>query len=149
MIARLEEIMGGMVVEKTIIIGALAILEAFELNLSRLKLFGFVNTLARVAYIAGIDRVENEELKSPDDIGGVFNVARFFEAAERDGLDIIVAVERADDDKSRVSIALKFLKLTDRIINAEFSRILGRGNNLKIVKADDRSFLLNRAERFK
>ena len=49
-------------------------------------------------------------MKSPDDVGGVFNIAGFFEAVERNGLDIVVAVERTDDDKSRISVALKFFE---------------------------------------
>ena len=35
-VARLEEIMGGVVEEKAVIIGALSVLEALKLNLSRL-----------------------------------------------------------------------------------------------------------------
>ena len=105
--------------------------------------------MSGIGNVAGIDRVKNEKLQSPNDISGVFNVAGFLEAVERNGLDIVVAVERADDEKGRVGVALKFLKLTDRIINAEFSGIFGRGDDLKVVKANDRSFLFIRAERFK
>ena len=60
MVARLEEIVGGEIVEKAVIVGTLAILEAFELNLSRLHFFSGVDMLVGVADIAKIDRVKNE-----------------------------------------------------------------------------------------
>ena len=62
-------------------------------------------------------------MKSPDDIGSVFDIAGFFEALEGNGLCVIITVERTDDDKSGIGVALEFFKLTDGIINAEFSRI--------------------------
>ena len=67
--------MGGKVVEKAIVIGTLSIFEAFELNVSGLLLFSVVDFFARVSNIIGIDRIENEKLKSPDDIGCIFNVS--------------------------------------------------------------------------
>ena len=104
--------------------------------------------MSGIGNVAGIDRVKNEKLQRPDDISGVFNVAGFFEAVERNGLDIIVAVERADDEEGGVGVALEFFEFANRVVNAKFSRILGRRNNLKIVKTNDRSFLFIRAERF-
>ena len=96
------------VVEKTIIVGALTIFKAFELNLSGLLLFGFVNFLPSVRDVKRIDRIDDEELKSPNNIGSVFDIAGFFEALEGNGLCIVIAVETADDDKSGVGVALKF-----------------------------------------
>ena len=67
--------------------------------------------------------IEDVELESPDNVGGIFNVSAFFERRERNGLYIIVTIERADNDESRVSIALKFFKFANGIINAELGRI--------------------------
>ena len=47
--------MGGKIVEKTIIVGALPIFEALELNLARLLLFSDVDFFSRVSNIVGID----------------------------------------------------------------------------------------------
>ncbi len=55
LIARLEVVVGRVVVEEAVVIGALAVLEALELNLSRLKIFGLVDTLAGVGNVAGVD----------------------------------------------------------------------------------------------
>ena len=74
--------MSGEVFEKTIVIGALPIFKAFELNLARLLLFGIVDFFPSVRYIERVDRIDDEELKSPNDIGSVFDIARFFEALE-------------------------------------------------------------------
>ena len=63
--------------------------------------------------------IENVELQSPNDICGVLDVARFLEALEGNGADVIVAIEAADDDESRIGVALKFFKLADGIINTE------------------------------
>ena len=73
-ITRLEIVMGGKIVEKTIIVGALPIFEALELNLARLLLFCDVDFFSRVGNIAGIDRIEDIKLQSPNDISGVFDV---------------------------------------------------------------------------
>ena len=115
--------MSGEIVEKALVIGALAILEAFELNLSGLLLFSVVDLLAKVGEIARTQMVENIELESPDNIGGVFDVARLFETLEGDGLHVVLTVERADDEKSSVGVALKFFELANGIINAELSGV--------------------------
>ena len=52
--------MSGEVVEKTIVIGALPIFKAFELNLARLLLFGFVDFLPSVRDGERVDRIDNE-----------------------------------------------------------------------------------------
>ena len=70
------------VVEKALVVGALSIFKALELNLSRLLLFGFVDYLPSVRDVKRVDRVNDEELKSPNDIGGIFDIAGFFEALE-------------------------------------------------------------------
>ena len=58
-------------------------------------------------------------MKSPDDVGGVLDVARLLETLEGNGADVVVAIETADDDKSSIGVALKLLELTNRIVNAE------------------------------
>ena len=114
--------MSGVVEEEAIVIGALPILEAFEVDLARLLLFGFFNTFAKLReVIVAFEVVHKIELKSQDDISGVFNVARFLEALEGNGLRVIGAVETADDEECGVGVALEFLELADGIINTELS----------------------------
>ena len=101
--------MGGKIIEKAVIIGTLPIFKAFELNMSGLFLFCLVDFFARVAYIARIDGVENEQLQSPDDISAVFYVAALLETLEGNRLRVVRPVERADDDKGSVGVTLEFL----------------------------------------
>lgn len=115
--------MSGEIVEKALVIGALAILEAFELNLSGLLLFSVVDLLAKVGEIAGTEMIEDVKLESPDNVGGVLDVARLFETLEGDGLHVVLTVERADDEKGRIGVTLKFFELANRIINAELCGI--------------------------
>ena len=100
--------MGGEIIEKALVVGALAILEAFELNLTRLLFFGVVYLLAKVREVARTQMVENIELESPNDVGGVLDVAALLEALEGNGLNVVLPIETADDDKSGVGVALKF-----------------------------------------
>ena len=135
------------IVEETVVIGAVTIFKAFELNLSRLLFFSFVDLFPCISDIEGVERVENEKLKSPDDISSIFNVAGFLEALEGNGLRVVGAIERADNKESRIGVALKFFELADGIINTEFSGLATRRNNLKIIKAYDRSFSFVKAKR--
>ena len=77
-----KAVVSGEVVEKTIVVGALPIFKAFELDLARLLLFGFVDFLPSVRNVERVDRVDDEELKSPDDIGSVFDITALLEALE-------------------------------------------------------------------
>ena len=114
--------MRGVVAKVAIVVGALPILQALQMNLSRQLPFGVVDTFARLGNVVVVfERVHYVELKSPDDIGGILNVARLLKTLERNGLRVVHAIETADDDKGRIRIALKFLELADRIINAELS----------------------------
>ena len=122
-VAGYEAIVSGKIVEEAVVVGALAILKTFELNLPRLLFFGVVDLLASIGEVAEAQMIENIELKSPDNVGGVFDVAAFFETLEGYGLSIILAIETADDEKGRVGVALKFLELTNGIINAEFGSV--------------------------
>ena len=140
--------MSRKIVEETVIVGALPIFKAFELDLARLLFFGFVDFLPSVRDVERVDRINNEELQSPDDIGGIFDVAGFFEALEGDGLCVIVAIETADDDKSSVGVALEFFELANGIVDAKFSRIFRGRDDLKIIETNDGSFSFVVAERF-
>ena len=100
--------MSGVVEEEAIVIGALPILEAFKVDLARLLFLGLFNTLARLGnVVVAFESAHNVELQCPDDIGGVFNVARFLEALEGNGLRVIGAVETADDEECGVGVALE------------------------------------------
>ena len=108
-----------MVAEVAIVVGALPILQALEMNLPRLLPLGVVDTFASfVNVVVVFERVHDVELQSPNDIGGVLDVARLLETLERNGLRVVHAVKTADDDKGSVGVALKFLQLANRIINA-------------------------------
>ena len=115
--------MSGEIVEETLVVGALAILEAFKLNLPRLLFLSVVDLFAYVGEITRTKIIENIELESPDNVGGVLNVARFLEALEGDGLHVVLAIERANDEKGGVSVALKFFELANGIVNAEFGSV--------------------------
>lgn len=139
LLTSLEVVMSGEVLEETFIIGALPILETLELNLTGLLFFSVVDAFSCVGNVAGINGAENVELKSPNNVGGVFDIAAFLEALERNGLSVILSVETAYDDESRIRVALKFLKLAYGIINAELGRFVGVRNDLEVVKANDGS----------
>lgn len=79
-------------------------------------------------------------MKSPNDIGSIFNVAGFLEALEGNGVSVIGAIERADDDESGIGVALEFFELANRVIDAELGGIAGRRNDLEVIEADDGSF---------
>ena len=140
--------MSRKIVEETIVVGALPIFKAFELDLTRLLFFGFVDFLPSVRDVERVDRIDDEELKSPDDIGSVFDIARFFEALEGNRFCVIITVERTDDDKSSISVALEFFELANRIVDAEFCRIFRGRNDLKIIETNDGSFGFVVTERF-
>ena len=149
LIARQEAVVSGMVVKETVVVDSLSILEARELNLTGLLFFSFIDFLAIFRSVERVERVEYIELQSPNDIGGIFDIAGFFEALERNGMGVIGAVEGADDDKGSIGVALKLLELANGIVNAEFGGIAGRRNDLKVIEADDGSFGFVRAERSK
>ena len=112
--------MSRKIVEETVIVGALTIFEAFKLNLARLLLFGVVDFFPSVGDVERVDGVDDEELKSPDDIGGIFDVARFFETLEGNGFGVVVAIERRNDEEGRIGITLKFFEFANGIIDAKF-----------------------------
>ena len=118
-----KTVVGGEIVEEAFVVGALTILEALELNLTRLLFFSVVDLLAEVGEIAWTEMVENIELKSPDNVGGIFDVARLLETLEGDGANVVVAVEAADDEKSSIGVALELFKLANRIVNAELGGV--------------------------
>ena len=115
--------MSGEVLEEAFVVGTLSILKALELDLARLLFFGFIDKLAVFGSIERVKRVGDEKLKSPDDVGGVLNVAAFLEALEGNGVCVVGAIERADDEKGSIGVALKLLELAHRIINTELGGI--------------------------
>ena len=115
--------MGGEIFEEALVVGALAILKTFELNLPRFIFFSVVDLLAHVGEAARAQVIENIELKSPYNVGGVLDVAAFLEALEGNGLHVILAIETADDEKGSVGVALKFFYLANGIINAELGGV--------------------------
>ena len=98
----------------------MTVFQAFELDLARLFLFGVVDFFPTVSNVAWVDRIDGEKLQSPDDIGGVLNVAGFFETLKRNRLRVISAIETADDYKSRIGVTLKFFKLANGVVDAKF-----------------------------
>lgn len=146
--ARNEVIVSGMIAEEAVVVRALTIFDAFELDLPRLLFFGVVNAFPSLGEIAGIDVVQDVELESPNDVGCVLDVPRLLEALEGDRLRVVGAVETADDDEGSVGVALKFLELSDGIINAEFGRIATCRDNLQVVKANDGRMSFVGTERF-
>ena len=117
--------------EEAIIIGALTVFEAFEVNMTRLFLFGFFDNVAGVGNVRRIfNGIDDIELQSPDDVGGILDIAGFFERLKRNGLHIIVAIEAADNNKSSVGITLKFFELADRVVNGELNINIVLGNDL-------------------
>ena len=147
--ARDKAIVSREIVKEAVVIGALPVFKAFELDLARLLLFSFVDFLSSVVDVKRVNRVDNEELKSPNDIGSVFDVAGFLEGFKGNSLRVVGTVERADDEESSVSVALEFFKLADGIINTEFGRIATGGNDLKIIKTNNGSFGFVKAKRTK
>ena len=140
--------MGGEIFEETVIVRALPIFETLEVNLARLLLFSKVNFFASLRNIcAAFNLIHNVKLQSPNNVGGVFNTAGFFKTLERNGLIIVGAIERADDNEGGISVTLKFFEFANRIVDAEFNLILVMRNNLKIVKANNGGFLRIGAER--
>ena len=75
---------------------------------------GVINSPADVReIIVFFELVHQIELQSPNDIGGVLNVAGFLKALERNGIRIVDAIETADDDERCIGVALKFLQLAN------------------------------------
>ena len=140
--------MSGKIVEVAIVIRALSIFETFEMDLTRLAFFSVINSLASLRNIrAAFDLIHDVELKSPDDIGRIFDTTRLFETLKRNGLIVVGAVERTDDDEGGISVALKSFEFADGVVDAEFDIVFVMRNNLKIVEADDRSFFRLKAKR--
>ena len=91
--------------------------------MTRLLPFGVVDSFARIGEIAGVDVVQDVELQSPNDVGGVLDVPRLLETLEGNRLRVVGAIETADDDEGGVGVALKFLEFADGIVNAELGGI--------------------------
>ena len=115
--------------------------------MTRLNFFSVINSLASLRNIrAAFNLIQDVELQSPNDIGRIFNAARLFETLERNGLIVVGAIEGTDDDEGGVGVALEIFEFANSVIDAEFDIVLVMRNNLKIVKADDRSFFRLKAK---
>ena len=118
--AGLEVIVRREILEETIVVRALTILQAVEMDLTGLLFLCLVNLLTKRRGLVTFKFVDSVKLQCPNHVGRVLDVARLLETLERNGLRVVRAVETADDDKRSVCVALKFLELADGLINAEF-----------------------------
>ncbi len=91
-------------------------------------------------------------MESPDDIGGVFDIAGFLEGFKGNVLVIVIAIKRADDDKSGIGITLKRFEFVNDVVNTRLVGdklfFVGRRNNLEIVETNDGGLIFIVAERF-
>ena len=150
LVAGFEAVVSRVVFEEAVIIGALSVFEAFKINLSRLLFFSLFNAFTKLGNVTvSFQFVKKVKLQSPDDIGGVFDIARFLETLERNGVDVVSAIETADNDESGISVALEFLQLANGVVNTELGGFTTGRNDLKIIETNDRSFGFVKAERFK
>lgn len=108
--------------------------------MTRLFLFYRVDFFTRVGNVAGVNGVQDEKLQNPDDIGGVFYIAGLLETLERSRLRVVCPIERADDDKSGIGIALEFLKLANGVVDTELGGFARSGDDLEVIEANDRGF---------
>ena len=99
-ITRDKAVVGRKVFEENVVVDTLPIFKTTKLNMTRVGFFGIVDNVA----IFGNSTVEKFigtiKLQAPNDIGGVFDIAGFFEGFKGNFLRIVEAVERADDDES-------------------------------------------------
>ena len=147
-IAGLETVVRRVILEKAIVVRALTILQALEMNLARLLLFRLVDFPPRFGNIrADFEIVYDIELQSPDNVRRVLDVARLFKAFEGNGLRVICPIETAYHDKSRVRVSLKFLQLANGFINAQLCRLAPCRHDLQVVQTNDGSFRLVGAHR--
>ena len=116
--------------------------------MTRLAFFSVVDFLTGLGNICpAFNFVHDEKLQSPNNVSGIFNTARLFETLEGNGLIVVGTVEGTDDDESGIGVALEFFKFANSVVNAEFDVVLVMRNDLKVVKADDRSFFRLNTER--
>ena len=121
----------------------MAIFETAELNLSGIGFFGFIDNVAIFGNSTVKKFIGTIKLKTPNNVGGILNVAGFFEGFKRNTLGIVETIKRADDDESGVGLSLEVFKLANNLVNS----LLGGnieifdGNDLKIVKNKDGSFI--------
>lgn len=150
-IARNEAVIGGEIFEENIVIDTLPIFETAKLNLTRVSFFSLVDNVAIFGNSAVEKFVGTIKLQAPDNVGGILNVAGFFEGFKRNALSIVKTVERADDDESGVGLALKVFKFANNLVNSLLRRnirIFDR-DDLKVVKNEDRSFIFTKGTKFK
>lgn len=140
--------MGGKIFKITIIVIALPILQTFEMNLTGFLFFSLVNFFTHIGNAESIfELIQNVKLQAPNNVGGIFDISRLLETLKRNGVAVICAIERADDDESGVGFALKNFEFANCIINAVF-RLFFRGrDDLQIVDKNYGRFSLTCAQR--
>ena len=113
------------------------------MNLTRLSSFRFVDFPPRFRdQFSALDFVHDVQLQCPNHVRCVLDVPRFLEALKRNGLRVVRPVETAYHDKRRVRVPLKFLQLTNRLIDTELGRLAPRRHDLQIVQTDHGGFRL-------
>ena len=138
-VAGLKAIVSRVVVEEAIVVCALPILEALEINLARLLFFRLIDFLAQFGQVIEVlQLVHKVELESPNDVSGVLDIAALLETLEGNGLRVIHPVETTDNDESGVGVALEFFQLANGVVNAQLRCFARRRNNLQVVKANNR-----------
>ena len=86
-----------------------------------LNFFSVVDFFAGVRDVrATFNLIENIELKPPDNVSGIFNVAGLLERFKRNGICVIGTIEGGYDDEGGIGIALKDFEFANSVINAVF-----------------------------
>ena len=90
-------------------------------------------------------------MKTPNDVGRVFNVAGFFEGFKGNTLGIVETIKRADDDESGVGLSLEVFKLANNLVNSLLGGNIGNfdRNDLKVVKNENGSFIFAKSAELK
>lgn len=85
-IARYKAVIGWKVLEKNVVINALPIFQATKLNLTGIIFFSLVDNVAILGNSPVKKFVGTIELKTPNDISGVFDISGFFEGFKGNAL---------------------------------------------------------------
>ena len=145
-VAGSKKIVSGEIVKEAVIIVAVTIFKALKVELTRLNFFSVVEFFSNGGNIGAVfDRVGDEELKSPNDVCGVFDIAGFLERFKGDLRIVIDAIERTDYDEGSISVALEGFEFVNNVINASFVggkfKVVRRRDNLKVVNANNGRFV--------
>lgn len=95
-----KAVIGRKIFEEDVVVDTLSILETTELDLAWVSFFSLVDNVAIFGNRAGEKFIGAVELKPPNNVGGILNIAGFFEGFKRNALGIVEAIKRAYDDES-------------------------------------------------